>query len=400
MRLSLVALWTVGCGFSGASVPDATEMIDSPVTVNDATSDALEGDAGPDAPTCRLWSPHHFDPCDVPAFQSSFVIDENATFDTTTGILVEGATQITVDSDVIELPAGNQVRVWSVIDLTIAQAVTLRVTGQHPLLIAAEGQIVVRGLIDAASRGTSRGGGSRVVPCSNLIDGASNDSGTGGGAGGSFRGRGGNGSYGDEDPGVAGGVGATPVPSPTEVRGGCDGGRGGPDTSSGTNGRAVGGLGGGAIQLSARLGITVSGVIHAGGGGGRGAPANTASGGGGGGSGGFVGLDAPSILVDGATLAANGGAGGGSAPFAGAGTAGGDAMSSTQPATCGASGNATCGIEGGPGSAGGMIDGTTVTATDICGGGGGGGGAGYILWWTSMPIGQVTASPSLEAGPP
>ena len=80
---------------------------------------------------------------------------------------------------------------------------------------------------------------------------------------------------------------------------------------SDANTTAPGGAGGGAIQLSSRMAISITGTIVAGGAGGEGSPLNAAVGGGGGGAGGYIGFDSGSLAIDaGAIVAANGGGGG------------------------------------------------------------------------------------------
>jgi hypothetical protein len=197
----------------------------------------------------------------------------------------------------------------------------------------------------------------------------------GGGYGGSFGGKGGNGEQlgGAATSGVAAAALTSP---PAMLRGGCPGGTG--DASGG-----VGGSGGGAVALIAGTAIQIDGMVNASGAGGLGGPAFE-SGGGGGGSGGMIVLDAPSILATGPLFANGGGGGQGGAdggPGFGPGADGGESPDPLTPAPAGGNG-ITYGGYGGPGSAGtvrlGGVNGGSYPAGPYGGGGGGGGGAGFI----------------------
>ncbi|MDI1445998.1 hypothetical protein [Polyangium sp. 6x1] len=154
-----------------------------------------------------------------------------------------------------------------------------------------------------------------------------------------------------------------------------------------------GGLGGGALQISAGQMITIDIGINAGGGGGR--PGwGGSSGGAGGGSGGAILLEAPSILMKGTLSANGGGGGGGSSNNHGSGTVGGAGWGTTAaPGGSGTDGwgcalnGYTVGGDGGKGSAGDSNgqygqDGDSVFGclggAEYVGMGGGGGGAGRI----------------------
>ena len=199
----------------------------------------------------------------------------------------------------------------------------------------------------------------------------------GGGYGGSFGGKGGDG---ERLPGAVPTTGnaalALTSPPMMLLRGGCPGGTG--DASGG-----VGGSGGGAVALIAATSIQIDGTVNASGTGGKGGPA-TKSGGGGGGSGGMIVLDAPSITATG-PLFANGG-GGGQGGATGGGHEGADGGESLAPLTAAPAGynNTKDGGTGGTGSAGtsrltgGDAGGGGKNAVNNGGGGGGGGGAGFI----------------------
>jgi hypothetical protein len=200
----------------------------------------------------------------------------------------------------------------------------------------------------------------------------------GGGYGGSFGGKGGDG---ERLPGAAPTSGtaapALTAPPMMMLRGGCPGG-------TGADSGGMGGSGGGAVALIAGTSIEIDGTVNASGAGGRGGPAST-SGGGGGGSGGMIVLDAPSITAIG-SLFANGGGGGqggdGSGTNTGLGEDGGESPAPSTPAPAG-NNSTRDGGAGGPGSAGtklnaGATGGGGGGGSGGGGGGGGGGGAGFI----------------------
>jgi hypothetical protein len=227
------------------------------------------------------------------------------------------------------------------------------------------------------------GAGANPAACVNGIPAVS----AGGGYGGSFGGKGGNG---EQVGGTTGGIPADPLNSPPSVlRGGCPGG-------TGADSGGMGGSGGGAVALIAKTSIELDGTINASGAGGRGGPAST-SGGGGGGSGGMIVLDASSITVLG-SLFANGG-GGGQGGTTGGGHEGADGGESPAPQTAAPAGNNTTGGReggsGGVGSSGTRLNAGnagSVAATGNGGGGGGGGGAGFIR--ASGITGDLIAPPS------
>ncbi|MDX2092886.1 MAG: hypothetical protein SFX73_33865 [Kofleriaceae bacterium] len=228
-------------------------------------------------------------------------------------------------------------------------------TGDRPLILLASEAIIIEatGGIDVSSRrGQPIGAGGNWGVCEGSIIQAVG--GAGGGAGGTFQGRGGNG---------AGSLGGTRAVNSLELafHGGCPGGDGGQSD-------ARGGRGGGAMFLSAPRIEVYGHLIAAGEGGGTATGMNR--GGGGGGSGGFIGVHAGSLLLDlGARLVAAGGGGGG-ASESDLGAPGQD-PTVENPAAMGGTGFA----RGGNGSQ--PLQGEDgAVVSDI--GGGGGGGAGYI----------------------
>jgi hypothetical protein len=250
----------------------------------------------------------------------------------------------------------------------------LRIDGTRALVLYAYKDVIVTGRLDVTGQPNIPGPGASYVYPGTPYKGF-------GGVGGSFGGVGGSNS---NDRGVAAAYGdASLVP----LVGGMSG------EASGGNA----GGGGGALQISARESIQITGTIHAGGGGGGGgASAESIAGGGGGGSGGAVLLEAQTVIVDGKILANGGGGGGGGGETRG-GTDGWSAGTRTDPvdAASGGSGDSgggcalygtTSGGWGGTGARGvaAATEGGPSDSVSGCfnyafvGGGGGGGGVGRI----------------------
>jgi hypothetical protein len=266
---------------------------------------------------------------------------------------------------------------------------TLVAYGSRPVVFAVYGDATIGGQLVARPNADDSirpaGSGGRIAPvaswCFTGTGGgdSTTDAVTGGGGGGAFGtdgARGGNGAAQAQHGtfGLENGN-ATLVP----LRGGCSGGKGGPTSAD------LGGWGGGAIQLSARGTLTVTGRIGAPGGGGRGGASSTSTNGGagGGGSGGAILLEAAALLVTG-EVTANGGSGGEgdgatNGAYSGSDGVAGSLMNSS-PAQ-GANGSGTS--RGGPGGNGGAgataptngVNGADLSGSDDdtgCGGGGGG----------------------------
>jgi len=263
--------------------------------------------------------------------------------------------------------------------ISIAPQVVVSARGLRALVLVAAGTIDVQGSIDVSSDvvRTLPGAGADPATCvrgSLPVD-------AGGGAGGSFGGRGGNGQ-------AIAGANATPAPelmAMPGLRGGCPGQAGSaPDDPIGGG---TGGPGGGAVALVAQT-IVLEGRINASGGGGRGGPRGP-SGGGGGGSGGMIVLDTSSLAPDsqGAVFAngGGGGEGGGTASGGSAGVTvgldGGVSTAPTERARGGINGANNQSGDGGDGSLGTELAGRDAVdpiSETGGGGGGGGGGAGFI----------------------
>jgi hypothetical protein len=389
-----------GCFFDPSGIagqpPDANPSADAPVTP--------DGPLPPDAPLedpCRDWTPvpSHFDPCEIVDPEGGLTLDMPGTYtyDTNSGTLRDPANAIVPHAHEVLMTPEPDIRLVSVDSFTLGPDSTLRATGAIPLLIASWSTITVDGTIDVSSGTTiGPGAGANTGTCNGPTAGTQ-ASGGGGGGGAGFGDDGGNGGTGDDGDGARGSKGSKLGSPPANVRGGCAGAKGGAGDRQ--DGGGDGGKGGGALQLTARQSITVSGKLHAGGQGGRPADADIGgsdesrrSGGGGGGSGGMLGLEAPMITVGAdAILAANGGGGGGGCNT-GLAVAGQDGQLDTTRASRGAGEDG-----GGDGGDGGSV--TTASgqsgqsADENRGGGGGGGGVGFIIMSTTP---SITGSPKIS----
>jgi hypothetical protein len=377
------------------------------------------GEAAPDAPdasppdasVCTTWNARHFDACTIPPPSEPLDLTGDWVFDTDTGTLTPSSgVPIMPAGMMIVQPGGAGAYVMSVAGLAIEANGSLRVIGSVPLIVASWQDIAVAGTIDAGSTPAQAGAGaSPKATCDPALATSAQPGqiavmtgGSGGGGGGAFGGAGGHGGIGDNPQGPLGGAGGVAQSAPVVVIGGCSGavsGQAGPgDTAGDPTAVSPAGIGGGAVELSARVSIRITGHVLAGGGGGGGAPAGSASGGGGGGAGGYLGFDSPAITWTGAVVAANGGGGGSSGPFAGTGNPGQDG----QPSATGATGGAatSCAEAGMVGAAGTTSDGASSTnPLYSCGGAGGGGGVGFVLTWGQVTqSGAPTISPAARQG--
>jgi hypothetical protein len=261
----------------------------------------------------------------------------------------------------------------------LATGQVLRAHGSKPLVLLSTDTMMLEAtsMVDVSSTRMAapqdRGAGANPSNCMAGMAPAM----AGGGFGGSFGGKGGDGERlgGPATSGTAAGATATP----TMLRGGCPGGDG--DNTGGIGGGGAGGGGGGAVALVAATSIQILGTVNASGAGGHGGPTANKSGGGGGGSGGMIVIESTSITATGLVFA-NGGGGGQGGTGPGTPAVGGDGGESTAPATAGIGGaGSAVGGEGGKGSFGpGRIFGSPAAnnSTGMGGGGAGGGGAGFI----------------------
>jgi hypothetical protein len=158
--------------------------------------------------------------------------------------------------------------------------------------------------------------------------------------------------------------------------GGGGGGGGGDATNNGGYGWAGGG-GGGAIQIAARLAITIGGEISARGGNGYGGT-TMVDGGGGGGAGGGVLLESPMVTIGGAVVVDGGNGGQGAAGAGGTGATG------THAAQPGATSSSTMIGGAGGGGGGGIVQIRSVGAACAVG----------VSPMMSCLVGQLAASPN------
>ncbi len=242
--------------------------------------------------------------------------------------------------------------------LRVFEDATIVATGNNPLIIITENDIVIEGRINVSAKV----GGSEVSPTGAASCGAGQGEGrgmsaegSGAGGGGSFGSLGGDGGPQGASPGGGAGV-AYGTDNLVPLLGGSGGGSGG----------VFGGRSGGAIQLSSLTGRILFGplgLVEASGTGGSGAPETS---GGGGGSGGAILLEAGSVIcpveAERAFFGAPGGGGGGGALFLSGGTNG-------DPNDVPAAGGS---FSGGDGS---DLDGVALSGGSR---GGGGGGAGRV----------------------
>jgi len=290
---------------------------------------------------------------DAPAARADFTLGTGASFDTTSGTVLDGnGSAVLIPSVVVTQPGAPAIRAF------VARSITLHgahVTGTNAFAIVADETIEIDGPLDlrptatASGPGTSSSAACRGVDLVAVPAGSTSYSPGAGGAGHAMVG-GAGGKYGTTAGGAGGATYSTAANSP--LLGGCVG--GGLYNNSGAV-LSAGGLGGGAIQLVARRAIRIVnasgalGVINAGGGGGGGGGYD----GGGGGAGGSVLLEAPTVLVDGSGVGVfvNGGGSGCG------GVAGQSGQSSTAAATSG------CGTTNGGGGTGTQ---SPAPGQDIC----------------------------------
>jgi hypothetical protein len=377
-----------------------------------ATSDRCPSNA------CGWPAISNVDPCS-PAIQADQV---TADWTIDTSIQIETGEPGTPVPQLAAVPAGARVAVVQqeggpealvivVHDLTLKNG--LSASGARPLILLVNGTAALnQGSFLSAGPGLVPTPGVDCAPAIDLIGlDATADNGGGGGGGGGFGQR-----VENTSSGAPGGSGGSPgstinnggkpgrlVPNTdalVPLRGGCAGGPGGSNGAE-MGGRA--GLGGGAVQISAKTSLVVRGLIAASAHGG-GNSERPLAGGGGGGSGGGILLEAPTVTFElKASLCANGGGGGaastGEQAFSAcsedgivAGNGGGD-----QAAVFAAGGQgATALNDASPGK-----PGQTGTGTGLVrGAGGGGGGVGRIRINATTIVGAPKFStPAFTSGP-
>jgi hypothetical protein len=386
--LLLVVL--AGCSFDRSGIGGDDAPIDAPANDGIVPPDGLDQD-GPVA--CVTWPALNVDPCDpaLPEPDTLNLAGGQFTYDTDTGVLADGDTEATPASALLAQTGGPEVRVLNTVGFNMDAAGSLTVTGSRPLIIVVHGNASIAGTIDVSARVRSIQNTSSPGPGGNDPDACATgtlapgdpstnvNAGGGGGGGGGYGEDGGDGSDGN-----AGGHGAKGPkgakngnPEIEPLRGGCAGARGGDDADAAIDASGRAGDGGGAIEITARGTVMLSGVIRAGGSGGAAAQLAKA-GGGGGGSGGAILLDGESAIVTGAAMLCGNGGGGGE---------GGQTLQASEDgelATCSETVEAQGGelSDGGNGGDGGALSDLTgdnaAGATAGGGGGGGGGGVGRI----------------------
>lgn len=321
-------------------------------------------------PRCNLLNPSNglAAQLDEAAAGSDLALSDGATINTTTGEIKDGdGSSVQVPTDLIPAPKGGvEIRVLKVKSLTTGD---VEVQGDPALAIVSSGDVEITGLLTVGSAGRFEGDG----PCfgASLESDVTPWAGAGGGGFGQPGGDGGDAAQ----SGRAGGA-AVGNSSLVPLRGGC---RGGSVTTACTgNGctfsGAVGGLGGGAVQVISGTVILIgtqeaTGAIEASGLGAYHAQFSPA--GAGGGSGGGILLEAPRVSIASASgLSANGGSGSCEAQEGESGTFG------ETPAP----GGHCSGVsgDGGNGGAGNSAAAPGESATSDGLGGGGGGGVGRI----------------------
>jgi len=289
--------------------------------------------------------------------------------------------------------------------LSVSAGVTLTLTGTNPIILAVYGAASISGTVNASASGTAApgAGGDNAGYCgTGGTETADSLGGVRGGGGGGRAVAGGTGAGNANVNLVAGGT-ASGSSGASPLLGGCAGGQGG---EGGTG--AAAGLGGGAVQISAAVSLTISAgaAIETNGGAGA-AGGGGAGGGGGGGSAGDILLQAPTVTQNG-MLSANGGAGG----------AGGACTGCTPSTSCsgfeggGAGGTSATSAAPGGGAAGSYDSsaGMHLPAPSACfysnyytyvGGGGGGGSYGYVTVTSGEAAGSghYTCSTTLTPAP-
>lgn len=403
--LGVLGIAALGCTFESPSVPGATGG------AGETTTDAPTGEQPEPTIDCAAWAalnPPNFTPCDPdldhnnPRSNSLRLIGDTFTYDTDSGMLTDSGGNLISDHTRIDPPGDIDIIAADFVEIRNA---TLRVIGPRPLVIASWTDIVIAGTVDVSSTaGLPAGEDPSACQTSPPTDGSDGlQPGGAGGGGGAFGANGGAGGP-AEDSSSVGGRGGTGILNPgLTLRGGCPGARGGKGlVNQSGDGGGDGGVGGGAIQLSAADSILVeanSRILAGGGGGGAGradvggTDATEGSGGGGGGSGGMILLDAEDVDIDPAALIVANGGGGGGGSNRNDGMAGTDGNMAT-----GAGGGA--GAQRGEGGPGGFGDGDTAAGRDGAngdngsGGGGGGGSVGVIRL-----IGSLARTPGANVSP-
>lgn len=333
------------------------------------------------------YSPSNFTEQQLDGLTSTVIVEVTSALNINTKTADGGVEAREADGRLVDLPftvlaqvaGGSLAAVLQARSFHVGDAGLLEVVGARPLIIAVREDATIDGKIIA------RAGADHDCARPGLNYSFDGDL-YGGGGGGGFGLSGGSGAWSSTWYSV--GQAASGTESLEPLRGGCRGGAGGGGV--GRRGSPVdGGMGGGALQISAVGGVLVSGVVTAPGRGGRGAPSDNAEGGGGGGSGGALLLEGRRIILGHlGRLTANGGGGGQASTDrkGSTGTRGEDGLTDSDANASGGlngSGASDCAGEGGHGgsargAAGSGLAPACSTATVVAGGGGGGGAVGRI----------------------
>jgi hypothetical protein len=402
MWRSLVLLGLAACSFGGNPVADDVADDTPPIDAPPGTDgDLIDADpADPDAPIDA------FVPLDFVDHLPSSVEDlltgggvwdasSPVSIDTTTGTVDPnpGDGVIVVADAPQDDPGSPHVMVIQAASVELSNNLTI--VGDKPLVIVATTTILISDEVDASATSLVAGPGgfgSELGPGA----GVSGDDGTlsadSGGSGGAYGGNGGKG--GNADGVVGPSLNINTYGGAEVLTGGSGGGRGSPNPCGLTT-PIVGGAGGGALQLSARTSIELTGSIDVGGGGGgRGKDCGGVNGGsgGGGGSGGMLYLQSP-VFLGGAILGANGGGGGGGSSDGGA-TMGGPGTNATAAAGGLGGGGSGDGGGGGGGASGTADGGAGADRSGINDNAGGGGGGTGRIYCKGGSCASFTASPA------
>lgn len=424
MRRWLLALGigaAVGCGLDltgtlevPGSGPDFEAGVGSSVPNLDASGDAdddarfdIDGgnvyvDAEGDRPDAGVaFVPSHLQPV-YSLTAPNVTIATDSVLDTTARTITIGSGAPTPLTNLIH---SGELAVWSVGSFKLDIAVRLTLKGTRALVIVASKDVTLDGHVAAFGDKDAPGvgGAAAASGAGKGANGAKPNSGDASGGGGAGHATAG-GAGGTKGAAPGGAAGAAVNANDALLAGGSGGGHGGgfgsAICSDATRGR--GGVGGGAIQISAVGKIVLSGTggIDVGGGGGAGGCKDNGTdryrGGGGGGAGGLVVFESVGgIQIDlGAQIAASGGAGGEGGT---SNKMGGDGQSGPFPAAVAQGGNLNSGGRGGNGGTGAGSTATTPepgVANDSAGGGGG--SAGRVFLGTRGPA-QLVVNGSIAA---
>lgn len=385
---AVVAGIFVACVGEDASPVTAGPGDDAGVSADGSndTQSAPDTSSSDGGTSCWPYRATNYDPCaagfdaDHPSGGAK-TIDGNVTFDT------DKATDTIADG-------GATYALYRFSAFTISASGKLSIKGSQPALIVVDGDVVIDGTIMVEPPTVT----TPPSTCTNLNLGSTTGNCTVGAGGGGY---GADGAGGGGTSGMGGAENGSPKITP--LRFGCPGGKSGtpmPATNMNQLGAypAAGGLGGGALEISAKgtLRLSNTAIVAANGGGGGGgdahaggqAPCNTIdsnscdTGGGGGGSGGSILLEGTDVTVMGAVCAVGGGGGAGGASGGVAGVGG------TTSTSCALALGGPTPVAGGAGGA--LESAAKGKASPSCGNTSSGGGGGAVGRIRIRASGQAT----------